>query len=359
MNYYDFLDLQYPILTKPEGEESFEQFQEANRLNREQRNEKLINFTKPGNPGSKFKSQVEKLNRATYLPKNVREDLGMNDQPEETQKKQKEEKPKAEEGEGEGEGDTQEQEEEEEEPEEVEETDEQKMIKLFEDQKYHLLPSFFKTLIYLKKAKREFAIVLRGEDEFIKPVVFEFNKFCVGEHPCFCGRSGTPTIKFDGSKNTKNCVIEDRCKANFYRFDNCTKMVFGSLDPEHLDEINKPEDMEDVFCDEIDDKTRAVANDGVESYVELMELFKKQCAAAIREDRDHKRILYIDPADYNTQHIFFDAKCGFGDDCRISVRDIITDAEIPYREVINKFIALVEPHRAVSEPDYFMKLIEM
>lgn len=185
MNYYDFLDLQYPILTKPEGEESFEQFQEANRLNREQRNEKLINFTKPGNPGSKFKSQVEKLNRATYLPKNVREDLGMNDQPEETQKKQKEEKPKAEEGEGEGEGDTQEQEEEEEEPEEIEETDEQKMIKLFEDQKYHLLPSFFKTLIYLKKAKREFAIVLRGEDEFIKPVVFEFNKFCVGEHPCF------------------------------------------------------------------------------------------------------------------------------------------------------------------------------
>jgi len=90
-----------------------------------------------------------------------------------------------------------------------------------------------------------------------------------------------------------------------------------------------------------------------------MEIFKKYCAVAIREDKDHKRILYIDPADYNTQHIFFDAKCGLGDDCRISVRDIITDAEIPYREAINKFIALVEPHRAVSEPDYFMKLIEM
>lgn len=94
--------------------------------------------------------------------------------------------------------------------EEIIETDEEKMIKLFENQKYHLLPSFFKTLIYLKKAKREFAVVIRGEEEFIKPAIFEFNKFCIGEHPCFCGRSGTPTIKFDGSKNTKYCIIDDK-----------------------------------------------------------------------------------------------------------------------------------------------------
>lgn len=91
----------------------------------------------------------------------------------------------------------------------------------------------------------------------------------------------------------------------------------------------------------------------------MMEIFKKYCAAAIREDKGERRILYVDPADYNTQHIFFDAKCGFGDDCRISVRDIITGNEIPYKDAINKYIAFVETHRAVSEPDYFMKLIEM
>lgn len=69
--------------------------------------------------------------------------------------------------------------------------------------------------------------------------------------------------------------------------------------------------------------------------------------------------MYVDPADYNTQHIFFDAKSGLGSNCRISVRDIITGCEIPFRNAINKHIAVVEPHRAVSEPDYFMKLIEM
>ena len=41
------------------------------------------------------------------------------------------------------------------------------------------------------------------------------------------------------------------------------------------------------------------------------------------------------------------------------MKDIISNSEIPYKDAINKFIAVVEPHRAVSEPDYFMKLIEM
>lgn len=357
MTYSDFLDLEYPYKTEAEEEEDLEDY---NHRMREIRVEKLLSFAKPGNPGSKFKSQVEKLNRATYLPKNVREDLGLNDQPKPNKdKKAKVEKPKEGEGEDAGEGEDQEEEEDEEEPEEVEETDEQKMINLFENQKYHLLPSFFKTLIYLKKAKREFAVVIRGEDEFIKPAVFEFNKFCVGEHPCFCGRSGTPTIKFDGSKNTKYCVIEDKCKANFYRFEDSYKMVFGTLDTEYSEDINKPEDVEEVFYDDIENGTRVLANDSVECYVELMELFKKYSGAAIREDKDQKRILYIDPADYDTQHIFFDAKSGLGDNCRISVRDIITDQEISFKDAINKYIAVVEPHRAVSEPDYFMKLIEM
>jgi hypothetical protein len=137
-----------------------------------------LNFSRPGQPGSKFKSQVEKLNRATLLPKNVREELGLN-HPSKEKEKEKTQKKKTvidTDGEGEGEGDTEE-EQEEEEQEEEEETEEQKLIKLFEDQKYFILPSFFKTLIYLKKAKREFSVVIRGEDEFIKPVVFEFNKF--------------------------------------------------------------------------------------------------------------------------------------------------------------------------------------
>jgi hypothetical protein len=85
-------------------------------------------------------------------------------------------------------------------------------------------------------------------------------------------------------------------------------MLFGTLDQEKLDEIGSSKDMDDVFYDEIDNKTRVVGNDGVECYAELMELFKKYCTVAIREDKDTNRVLYVDPADYNTQHIYFDAK---------------------------------------------------
>jgi len=39
--------------------------------------------------------------------------------------------------------------------------------------------------------------------------------------------------------------------------------------------------------------------------------------------------LHIDPADYATQHIFFDDNADEGRECIVDVRDVITGAEIP------------------------------
>ena len=91
-------------------------------------------------------------------------------------------------------------------------------MNLFGEGKYHLVPSFFRTLIYLKKAKKEFAIVFRTFGEDLTNVIFEFNKFCNGDHPCYSGRGGTPQVKFDGGKNAKDLRIKDRSqKALYYR----------------------------------------------------------------------------------------------------------------------------------------------
>lgn len=67
-----------------------------------------------------------------------------------------------------------------------------------------MIPSFFRTLMYLKKQKQEFAVVFRTFGKSSKNVVYEFDKFCRGEHPCFNGRNGMPSVKFDGAKNTKD-----------------------------------------------------------------------------------------------------------------------------------------------------------
>lgn len=52
-----------------------------------------------------------------------------------------------------------------------------------------------------------------------KNVVYEFDKFCRGEHPCFNGRNGMPSVKFDGAKNSKDFRFkapEEQC-ASMYR----------------------------------------------------------------------------------------------------------------------------------------------
>ena len=73
--------------------------------------------------------------------------------------------------------------------------------KLYNEGKYFLIPSFYRLLMYMKKQKREFAIVFNTFGNDMPDVVYEFNKFCSGEHPCFNGRNGSPLVKMDGSKN--------------------------------------------------------------------------------------------------------------------------------------------------------------
>lgn len=47
-----------------------------------------------------------------------------------------------------------------------------------------------------------------------------------------------------------------------------------------------------------------------------------------------------------------------GDQCQVDVIDAITGHQVPHKKFINKYVMRVEPHRAIMEPDYFIKLIE-
>lgn len=53
-------------------------------------------------------------------------------------------------------------------------------MEMFGEGKYHIIPSFFKMLIYLKKQKREFAVVFRTYGKELEKIVWEFNRFCDG-----------------------------------------------------------------------------------------------------------------------------------------------------------------------------------
>jgi len=121
--------------------------------------------------------------------------------------------------------------------------DQKYLMEMFGEGRYHIIPSFFRTIIFLKKQKREFAVVFRTFGDDLNKVTWEFNKFCEGNHPCFSGRNGTPLIKFDGSKGTKDMRIKaDNQKATFYRFSSeieDTKLVQGSnvRQPNNFDQL--------------------------------------------------------------------------------------------------------------------------
>ena len=90
------------------------------------------------------------------------------------------------------------------------------MKEVFSNGFYHIVPSFFKTLIYLKKMKRDFAVVFRTFGSDLDNLIWEYNKFCTGEHPCFNGKNETPLIKFDGSKGIRDMRIVEKVQKGLY-----------------------------------------------------------------------------------------------------------------------------------------------
>ena len=71
------------------------------------------------------------------------------------------------------------------------------------------------------------------------------------------------------------------------------------------------------------------------------------------------KLLMIDQADYNTQHIFFDDNADEADDGGIvDVRDVVNGDKIPRRKYENMYVVKVHPHRAILEPEYFIKEYE-
>lgn len=161
-------------------------------------------------------------------------------------------------------------------------TDDQKLLMtMFGEGKYHLIPAFFRLLIFLKKQKREFAVCFRTFGKDLRNVIWEFNQFCIGNHPCFSGRNGTPLIKFDGSKGTKDLRIREiDQKALFFRFSNDVKdakLVTGTCErlTNNWDEMQEALDSVEEFED-----CKCITNPIVQ-YQQILDTLKKYSSMAI------------------------------------------------------------------------------
>ena len=118
----------------------------------------------------------------------------------------------------------------------------------------------------------------------------------------------------------------------------------------------------------IDEDDNEVIRDHLDIFQTILEQLKKNSTMAIQDDypgwkdngysRSNGKLLMIDPSDYNTQHIFFDDNADAENECIVDVRDLITGEEIDYEKFMDMYVVKVSPHRAILEPEYFIKCIE-
>ncbi len=133
--------------------------------------------------------------------------------------------------------------------------------------------------MYLKKQKQEFSVTFRTFGNDLKNVVYEFDQFCKGEHPCFNGRNGMPVVKMDGAKSSKDFRFKAPHEqiAHLYRLGagiNETVMVQSeSHERVHKSQINQ-----------IDTDDNILLRDHIEIYQTILEVLKKHSVMAIQED---------------------------------------------------------------------------
>lgn len=89
----------------------------------------------------------------------------------------------------------------------------------YDNGRFRAIPAFFKTLLYLKKNKRDFSVVFRTHGRELDTTIEEFNLFCDGKHPAFNGKNGTHLVTFNGSKRTaKDMRIKQKQTGLYFRF---------------------------------------------------------------------------------------------------------------------------------------------
>ena len=81
---------------------------------------------------------------------------------------------------------------------------------------FYIFPGFLRTVLKLKKAKRDFKIVFRSMGRELPDAVDEFNAFCNGKHPAYNGENGTHKVLFNESK-FPNLTVKQSNRALYYR----------------------------------------------------------------------------------------------------------------------------------------------
>jgi hypothetical protein len=247
-----------------------------------------------------------------------------------------------------------------------------KFRRIFKNAYHKIILTIFNTTILLKKTQRDYSIVFRffgHTDEDIKEFIYEFNSFCEGKHPRYCGNHGD-LKRFDGSKNTKDYRIY-----SFDRFDNVAVLIRHDdpsketivLETYEQPDTNSIEELRDnieEFYEDENQELPPILRGRNNIYLTLQEKLSQFLSLVIVDDYSYYKtckggkLFLVDPYDYETLQIFFDFDLDKHPE-KIEVVDVVTGKTLDYNYCINKFLVNVESRRAIIEQAYFVNKIEI
>jgi hypothetical protein len=248
-----------------------------------------------------------------------------------------------------------------------------------EKQTMVVLDAFFQTILHLREQQRSFNVLLRSFGSDVGEVALELDSFFSGSHPQYQSPRDRALIAgMDGSEGgldyrlcgaggdgPRKCLKKE-VHGTFFRTEEESVLVMGTL--------SQPRDSKAKRDFEFY-KTRHTdltfySTPAPQLHAVLQELLRAHGTLAIRDDwpfwsghgetSDSGKLFLVDPTDIHTHQIFFDDNIGNGkhkDAYIVDVRDASTGAHIPDSTSIGRYIAKVHPLSAITDPQYFVKLI--
>ena len=245
---------------------------------------------------------------------------------------------------------------------------------IFNNSYHRIIISFFTMIITLKKLKQDFVLVFRffGSDEAsIEEFIYEFNNFCDGAHPRFCGEYGYETFKFDVEKEKKDYKIDSHSQEFIsvsYRGpkEEDEKFFFETMQQPNFQEIEElREAIEEYYTDSNNQGSIQPCVGYKEIYLTFMEKISQNSSFCILDDysyfmnngKKHGKLFLIDPYDPETLQIFFDIEMDKYPE-KIDVIDVVTHKKLSKDYYLDKYVVNVEPYKAIVDINYFLKKIE-
>ena len=156
------------------------------------------------------------------------------------------------------------------------------LFKQFSDGRCYILPSFYQMMMYLKRKNKDFAIIFRSYGEDSEKVINEFNRFCLGTHPCYNGKHNQQQAKFDGTKKNRDYQISKMKKGIMYRKSKNIEdaiLILGTLE-----KINNPKgDLEEQYQQKGLGHVR-IYRGSAKIHLAIMESLRDSCSLFIKDD---------------------------------------------------------------------------